>query len=201
MLLCFGGTRRDKGADLAIAALAHADADLKLIIAGAEQDFDRNALQQMATLHGVEKNLLLQLGHVADSDVFELFCAADVALFPYRSMFSGHSGPLVIAGSLGVPVVAADVPVMAETVGRFKLGRIFRAGSVTALAHALRDTIPAVIPECHASFACTSEPDRFGARHEAIYMSACGIDVPIGSQPPARPGHVSEPPDAACMGR
>lgn len=184
LLLCFGGTRRDKGADLAIAALAHANADLKLLIAGAEQDFDRAALQQMATSHGVEKKLLLQLGHVADADVFELFCAADAALFPYRSMFSGQSGPLVIAGSLGVPVVAADVPVIAETVARFELGRLFRAGNVKAIAHSLRDAFPTINPERHASFAFASDPSRFGARHEAIYSRACGVSVELDSQPP-----------------
>jgi glycosyltransferase involved in cell wall biosynthesis len=171
LLLCFGGTRRDKGVDLAIAALAQGQSNLKLLIAGAEQDFDRAALLGLARSHGVEHQIVLQLGHIADAEIFELFCAADAVLLPYRSMFSGQSGPLVIAGALGVPVIAADVPVMAETVSTFSLGRLFRAGRVAALARAMRDPLPGIDPQMHTRFSRASDPSTFGARHESIYAS------------------------------
>ena len=100
-----------------------------------------------------------------------MFCAADAALLPYRPVFSGQSGPLVIAGSLGIPVIAANVPVLAETVTRFALGRTFLAGSVGALAQALKAPLPAVDPDCHARFAAAHDPGRFGASYAAIYTS------------------------------
>lgn len=169
LLLCFGNTRHDKGVDLAIAALRRADPDLKLLVAGAEHDFDRQSLLQLARASGVEDRLLLQLGHVGDHEVFDLFCAADAVLLPYRSHFGGQSGPLVIAGSLGVPVIASDAPVLAEAVKRFRLGRTFRANSVGALASALRGTLPQIDAQDHQDFAHASASGRFGANHLVIY--------------------------------
>lgn len=114
-----------------------------------------------------------------------MFCAADAALLPYRPFFSGQSGPLVIAGSLGIPVIAANVPVLAETVTRFRLGRTFRAGSVGALAQALKAPLPAVDPNCHARFAAAHDPGRFGASYAAIYAQALG-GAGLEGEPPDR---------------
>lgn len=172
VLLCFGGTRYDKGVDLAIAALADADPDVRLLIAGAEQDFDRSALLALAARFAVEDRLLLRLGHVADSDVVRLFSAVDAVLLPYRGLFSGQSGPMVTAGSLGVPIIASDAAILAETVTRFDIGRVFRADDRKALAAAMRGDLPRVDASAHRRFAAASSPRHFAARNLAVYESA-----------------------------
>lgn len=169
LLLCFGGTRYDKGVDLAIEALAAASPKTQLLVAGAEQDFDRRALLALASKHRVESKLLLRLGRVPDNEVAELFGAADAVLLPYRPIFKGQSGPLTIAGSLGVPVIAADVPVLAETVTRFGLGRLFRAGDVNALSAALCEEWPRIDAAKLDCFADACNPGRFAMCNVAIY--------------------------------
>jgi glycosyltransferase involved in cell wall biosynthesis len=170
LLLCFGGTRHDKGVDLAIAALAATPSDVHLLVAGAAQDFDEKALNALARRYGVEDRLLLRLGHVPDDEVALLFCAADVVLLPYRPMFTGQSGPLAIAGSLGVPVIGADVPVLYETIVDHGLGKTFRAGSVDSLAMALCGTWPCIDPAAQRLFAVASDPMRFAAGNLAVYQ-------------------------------
>jgi glycosyltransferase involved in cell wall biosynthesis len=172
LLLCFGGTRHDKGVDLAIAALAGTAPDIHLLVAGLEQDFDRDTLLALAQRHGVSKRLLLQLGHVPAADVAPIFAAADALLLPYRPVFTGQSGPLTIAGALGVPVIAADVPVLAETVAAYEIGGTFEAGNVTALQTVLRGEWPRTDDEATQRFMTATDPLRFAARCVELYESS-----------------------------
>ena len=175
--MCFGGTRHDKGVDLAIAALAGTAPDIQLLVAGLEQDFDRHALLALARQHGVSERLVLHLGHVPAADVAPIFAAADALLLPYRPVFTGQSGPLTIAGALGVPVIAADVPVLAETVVGHGLGGTFKAGSVRALQAVLRSEWPRADAAAQRRFAAACDPQRFAACNVEIYEQ---MRTPVG---------------------
>lgn len=173
LLLCFGGTRHDKGVDIAISSLAGTDRRTRLLVAGVEQDFDRRLLLELAEAHRVENQLLLQLEHVPEGDVVSLFSAADAVLLPYRPVFKGQSGPLAIAGSMGIPVIAADVPVLAETVTRFGLGRLFPAGDGVALNKLLREELPRIAEPEHRRFAAACDSANFEAGIVRIYEGVC----------------------------
>ncbi len=54
-------------------------------------------------------------GHVSDSDLAVLYHQA--AAFAYVSLYEGFGLPLLEAASLGLPVVASDIPVFRETLG------------------------------------------------------------------------------------
>jgi glycosyltransferase involved in cell wall biosynthesis len=169
LLICFGGTRHDKGVDLAIAALAGTPSDIQLLVAGLAQDFDQPALLALAARHGVSDRVVLRLGHVPDAEVAMLFAAADALLLPYRPMFAGQSGPLVIAGSIGLPVIAADLPILSRTIAEYSLGLSFEAGSAEALRRCLIAPWPQIQPAATRRFAAASDPEHFAAQHVALY--------------------------------
>jgi glycosyltransferase involved in cell wall biosynthesis len=183
LLLCFGGTRFDKGVDLAIAALAGTDARIRLLVAGLEQDFHRGELLALARHHGVENRLLLSMGHVPECEVVPLFAAADALLLPYRPAFTGQSGPLTIAGALGVPIIASNVPVLAETLHNYALGSTFVAGDSSDLRRRLNAEWPRIDPFARRRFVAACDPQRFAARNVAIYE----LERPLSAAPEAPP--------------
>jgi len=169
LLLCFGGTRSDKGVDLAIASLARAGPHYRLLVAGAPHHFDHAALHSLASQHGVADRVILRLEHVPEQDIPGLFAAADAIVLPYRPVFTGQSGPLVMAAALGRPVIASDVPVLAETVQRFRLGSLFRTGDADDLARVLQAGLPRTAEASTAALASAASPDRFTTDMLGVY--------------------------------
>lgn len=137
VMLAFGGTRFDKGSDLALRALAELPDEYYLLIVGPARDLGAPELGALARQLGVASRLRLVIEHVPDEDVEGYFAAADLVVLPYRSNFAGQSGPLLIAASLGMPVVASNTEVLRETVTEYRLGALFPAGDYLALAQAV----------------------------------------------------------------
>jgi glycosyltransferase involved in cell wall biosynthesis len=130
LLLCFGGTRFDKGADLAVEALAKLDDSYHLIIAGKEECIAFETLKEIAQANNCTHRLHLINGFVSDKDTELLFNACDIVFIPYRKTFSGQSGPLTIGASLGKFIVSSNAMILEETVRRFNLGRTFEVENV-----------------------------------------------------------------------
>jgi glycosyltransferase involved in cell wall biosynthesis len=107
VLLCFGGTRWEKGADFAASALASMPAAWHLLVAGAEEALSAGTIRTCA---GTSKSRLhLDLRRVPDGDLPQVFGSADVVLLPYR-LAQCESGPLGTAVLAGIPAVVADAP-------------------------------------------------------------------------------------------
>ncbi|MFC3834446.1 glycosyltransferase [Deinococcus rufus] len=136
-ILAFGGTRHDKGSDIAIRALARLPEHYHLLVVGPARAFDADALVTLAQECGVAHRAHFRVEYVPDDEVEDYFLAADAVVLPYRRVFAGQSGPLLIAASLGVPVVASDVGVLTETVRAYDLGVLCPPEDDAALAHAL----------------------------------------------------------------
>ncbi|WP_428194572.1 glycosyltransferase, partial [Deinococcus saxicola] len=139
VLLAFGGTRHDKGSDLALEALALLPPHVHLLVAGSAHAFDAEAFRERGERLGLADRLHLHLEYIADEDVEGYFLAADACLLPYRRYFAGQSGPLIIAASLGLPVLAADVGVLAEMVELYSLGALFAPEDPAALARCVQE--------------------------------------------------------------
>jgi beta-1,4-mannosyltransferase len=103
--LSFGNLRGYKHVDRLLDSFAAADLpDAALVIAGPVADDDaRAAVEGAAALDPRVKPLL---GYVPDEGVAELFGACDVAVVARSD--GGTSGSLVLALSLGLPVVASE---------------------------------------------------------------------------------------------
>ncbi len=76
-----------------------------------------------------------RLGFVPEAGVAELFGACDVAVFPRGD--GGTSGSLILALSLGLPVIAARTPAYEELMGGEDSGWLFTPGDPESLRHAL----------------------------------------------------------------
>jgi len=136
ILLFFGETRPDKGADLLLDAIAGGGA-WTTVIAGesgavgeAEAEACRRSLREPA-------RLITRFGFVSDDDANRYFRAADAVVLPYRSSFKGTSGVLQRAAASGIPVIATDVGDVGPSVRQAGLGIVVRPGSPDALARAL----------------------------------------------------------------
>lgn len=114
LVLCVGRQDYQKAHDTAVHAFALVRRELPeavLVVAGrtgaATPAFEAAVdVEQLA-------DSVVRTGHV--SDVAELFCAADVLLFPSR--FEGLGGVLLEAMTLELPIVASDIGPIRETVG------------------------------------------------------------------------------------
>lgn len=137
LLLCFGATRFDKGADLAIQALKKLPDNYHLLIVGKPQYFQEQDLRQLAKEYKVENRLHLILRYIPDEEIPSIFNASDYIFLPYRKQFFGQSGPLTMAASIGKPIVSANLPILAATIHEFGLGLVFEPESVKDMVNAL----------------------------------------------------------------
>jgi glycosyltransferase involved in cell wall biosynthesis len=169
LLLAFGGTRHDKGVDLAIAALALLPDDVRLVVAGKAEHFTATDLMRIAKCHDVADRVDLHLGFVPDVDVPAWFAAINAVVIPYRRAFTGQSGPLTIAAGLGRPVVASDGWTTGATVRAYRLGITVPPEDVAALAHGVATVLETPPSPDATSFRRDHSLSTFGDRLVASY--------------------------------
>jgi glycosyltransferase involved in cell wall biosynthesis len=132
--LCFGELRADS--DIAIlveAFVQRSDADVALVIAGNAKD--QRAGDVVAAAAAADSRVVWIEGFVPAERVRELYEATDVAVISRAN--GGTSGSLILALSLGSPVVVADMPAYRRLTGDGAAGWLFRRGDVDELRLAL----------------------------------------------------------------
>lgn len=72
--------------------------------------------------------------YLGDAELRARFEASDYVLLPYTPEFSGSSGVLVSAASLGKPVIATNHGLIGYRVQRYGLGFVYPSGNANALA-------------------------------------------------------------------
>lgn len=111
LVLSVGRLDRQKGIETTIDAFRHLRArlpDAVLFIAGRPGNAEAVVRAEAQRIPAVRL-----LGHRADAA--DLMCAADALSFPSR--WEGLSGALVEAMALRLPIVASEIPSIAETIG------------------------------------------------------------------------------------
>jgi glycosyltransferase involved in cell wall biosynthesis len=134
VFLCFGALRPEKGIDLLLEAfceLEHENAIL--IVAGRPED----PASGWRTVRAFRDDARIRpiLGSVPDDRVAELFAASDAAVMPRSETWT--SGSLILALSLGVPVVAARLRAYEELLGGERAGWLFAPKDVDSLRETL----------------------------------------------------------------
>ena len=152
--LCFGDLRPDKALDLVLSAFgALAGPDAVLVVAGRVKD-ERSHSRLLASAAG-DARIRPFLGEVPHERVAELFGAADAAVLGRGEVWT--PGSLILALSLGLPVVAARVSVHQELLGE-EAGWLFEPGD----AESLRGVLEAAM----------TDPVRARAKGEAALARA-----------------------------
>lgn len=110
----FGSIRPYKGLDLLAKAyinLRKVRPDVHLLIAGRPES--AKDAEPLELLEGVP-NVHLHIGFVPSRSLWQYHAAADVMIFPYRTIY--QSGALITAMGFGLPVIATNVGGFPETV-------------------------------------------------------------------------------------
>lgn len=113
-ILFFGLIRKYKGLDILIDAFKKLPEDYQLIIAG-EPYGSFEPYQKQIDESGVSQRIKTFPLYIRDSEVKKYFCAADVAVLPYRS--ATQSGISSISYHFEVPMIVTDVGGLKSTIG------------------------------------------------------------------------------------
>jgi beta-1,4-mannosyltransferase len=139
--LHLGDLRAYKNVEALLAAFQGIEAtDTALVIAGAAA---RGAAAAVGRAAAADARIVPQLGFVQEKRVAELFGASDVAIVARTD--GGTSGSLILALSMGKPVVAADRPAYRALVGE-DAGWLFDPDTSDSLRAAL-EAAAAAAPE------------------------------------------------------
>lgn len=113
VLLCFGVVRPYKGVEALIDAVRSLpNRDVVLLVAG--RPMTRAYGETLTARAAGDPRICLRLGHVPDGEVRSYFRAADLGVLPFRSILT--SGSLLLALSMGLPVIVPHVPSILEYV-------------------------------------------------------------------------------------
>ncbi len=93
-------------------------APLLLVVGELVDEREREAVDRLARSGRAE----VRLGFASDDELRLAYCAADAILLPHLQ--ASDSGLLDMAGALGVPVIASDVPALAEAIAARGGGRV-----------------------------------------------------------------------------
>jgi glycosyltransferase involved in cell wall biosynthesis len=135
--LCFGTLKPYKRLELLLEAFHGVDdARAALVVAGIPRD--PGVTGAVLAAAAADRRIRPQLGLVPDERVAELFGACDAVVLPRADGWT--SGSLILALTLGLPVVAARTPAYEALVGG-EAGWWFDAGSAPSLRLALRTAL------------------------------------------------------------
>jgi glycosyltransferase involved in cell wall biosynthesis len=167
VFLSFGNLRAYKRLDLLLEAFqASSLPRAALVVAGEASDPAEG--ERVLAAAGADPRVRPLLGRVDDERVAELHAASDVAVLTRSD--SGTSGALVLALSLGVPVIAARTRIAEEQTGGGRAGWLFEPDDAGSLRSALED-------------AAAAEPGTLAAKGTAGLDSAARLSWPaIGEQ-------------------
>lgn len=141
-LLLFGQVKPYKGTDVLIKALAKIPPAIRakcmLQVVGKPQ-MDMTTLFSLASDLGVENSIRWDLRFVDEDEIPGIFSASDVMVMPYREIDA--SGVLMVALSMGTPIVASKIGLFAELLENDVHGYLTPVDDENSLAEALSKLI------------------------------------------------------------
>jgi beta-1,4-mannosyltransferase len=135
VVLSFGQVRKYKDLTLLVEAFERTAINHGLLLI-AGLPLDQREAQRLEEMTGGTPRVMTVLEYVPDDRVAELFRASDVAVSARGD--GGTSGALILALSMGLPVVAASTAAYVELTGGGRAGWHFTPGSPDSLCAALR---------------------------------------------------------------
>ncbi len=136
VMLFFGFIRKYKGLDILLDAMALLkEENIKLIIAGEFYE-DRKPFEDQIEKNGIKNMLYLHTDFIADNEVKNYFCAADVIVQPYRN--ATQSGVTPLAYHFEIPMIVSNVGGLPAMVPHNKTGLVTEPNAI-ALAAAIKE--------------------------------------------------------------
>lgn len=142
ILLFFGQIKEVKGLEYVIKAadlLKKRGVDFRLVIAGKVWKASFEKYQAMIDEFDLSDRVIKDIRYIPDEETLYFYAAADLVVLPYKKIY--QSGVLLMAMSLGVPVVASDLPGMCEVVEDRRNGFLFKSEDAESLAEVLESVV------------------------------------------------------------
>ena len=141
VFLFLGMLRKDKGIEYLIeAASLVTSTNFKIVIAGAEFEWGKQALEQLIQKYGVQNLVDLRVGYVSDADLANYYNACDAVIFPYSSDYTGSCGPLAKgACSFAKPAIVTNVADLARVVTKHQFGLVAERENPSSLAKSMEN--------------------------------------------------------------
>lgn len=138
VVLFFGQIKHVKGLDLLIEAMTAVIRDIPeaiLVIAGRPWKTDFSMYEKLIDKVGIRSHCILHIRFIEDEKILPYFAAADIIVLPYRKIY--QSGVILMAMSLGKPVLVSDLPGMREIITDEENGYVFAKESINSLSNKL----------------------------------------------------------------
>jgi glycosyltransferase involved in cell wall biosynthesis len=140
LLIFFGNIRGYKGLDVLLRAMPmvrEANPEARLLVTGQLWE-DWGRYEHIIREEGIGQQLITRLEHQPFSDLKKFIVSSDLAVFPFTHLDSA-SGSVILARSLGKPIVASDIGDMRDLDG---LGVwLAEPGSPNSLAEAINEAL------------------------------------------------------------
>jgi len=136
IFLFFGRIRGYKDVASLARAFRALETDAFLVIAGASDPKDAQAIYEAAEL---DARIYVHLERVHDADVANLVAASDWVVLPYDDV--SNSGVLLLALSFSRPVIAPDTPTLVEVLGPTLAQACYERGNDNSLHEALESAV------------------------------------------------------------
>ena len=172
VISALGGTRYEKGLDLLISSFQYLSDSIKqriiLNIAGREEDFKRDYIEQLLKKYNVKA--LLTLKSLSDVEFCENVKMTDIMAIPYRKSFnSGASGPMTEAMSQGIPSLFPKCGSLECYEQKYRVGCTFECENLRSLAETILYMIENDI-QIDYSVSSIFTNEGFIKNHEHIYQ-------------------------------
>src|SRR5690606_35508610 len=140
----FGQIKKIKGLDILLDATLKISTEFpeekfKLVVAGRPWKIDKEYCKEKLKKLEESGKLVCRFGFIPDDELPHYLSAADLIVLPYRQVY--QSGVLLLAMSLGCPVIASNIPGMAEIIKNDETGWLFRNEDFENLATTIQQAL------------------------------------------------------------
>jgi len=138
-LLFFGQIKKDKGLDVLLNSMKNIDKKINLIIAGRSSDIDFSFYENIIDKLDIRDRVIVKNYFISDKEMVELFMSSNAIILPYNKIY--QSAVLLMAMSLGLPVITSDHDSFKEIIVDNHNGFIFKKGDSKNLAEKVNNYI------------------------------------------------------------
>lgn len=165
-----GGTRLNKGLDILLLALKEVKVPFYLLIAGKEETFGRDFIEENSRTYA--DKLRLNLKYLTDEEMEIALVASDVIVLPYRKSFDGASGPLGEGVALKKMVVGAAHGSLGDLIRTNHLGFTFQSENVNDLAKVLNEALTSdwKVDNKYIAYQKMLSPQKFCQSYSELYL-------------------------------
>lgn len=170
VLLALGATRDDKGLDILLDALNFVNHDFQLLIAGKEESFSEEFIDEHTKKYSTKVTKLLKF--LDDYKFAECLSAADFVVLPYRKCFDGASGPLGEGVVLGKTIIGPNHGSLGDIIEKNHLGYIFEAENINSLAKVLDKALTRTMQHDkeYLAYQRMLDPEIFAEKYVELFM-------------------------------